>query len=149
MNDNEFKNVINNPHSYQQSSFSKTFLAPFISGILGCSLVLGTCFGVPSIKSKILSTNNTNNSVTTSTNASSNSGTINTDLVSLSNYSDTAVYAANKILPSIIPGSSILLEVVLILKTFSLIVSLSSDKYIQLFKDLLILALPSVPTSLL
>ncbi len=102
MNDNEFKNVINNPHSYQQSSFSKTFLAPFISGILGCSLVLGTCFGVPSIKSKILSTNNTNNSVTTSTNASSNSGTINTDLVSLSNYSDTAVYAANKILPSIV-----------------------------------------------
>ena len=99
MNDNEFKNVINNPKSHN-NSFGKTVAIPFISGILGCSLVLGTCFGVPSIKNKLFS--GTGSSVSTSTNASTNSGTVNTDLVSLSKYSDTAVYAANKILPSIV-----------------------------------------------
>lgn len=101
MNDNEFKNVISNPRSYHTNSFGKTIALPFISGVLGCSLVLGTCFGVPSIKEKIFSSN-TSNSVSTSTNTTQNAGTINTDLVSLSNYSDTAVYSANKILPSIV-----------------------------------------------
>ena len=100
MNDNEFKNVISNPGSYQKGSFGTTIGIPCISGILGCSLVLGTCFGVPEIKQKLFS--NTNKSVSTSTNTSLNTGTINTDLVSLTKYSDTAVYAANKILPSIV-----------------------------------------------
>ena len=63
MNDNEFKNVISNPGSYQKGSFGKTIGIPFTSGILGCSLVLGTCFGVPEIKQKLFS--NTNNSVST------------------------------------------------------------------------------------
>lgn len=100
MNDNEFKNVINNPKSYHTNSFGKTVVVPFLSGILGCSLVLGTCFGVPSVKSKLFPS--TEASVSTSTNSSTTSGTVNTDLVSLSNYSDTTVYAANKILPSIV-----------------------------------------------
>ena len=98
MNDNEFKNVITHPS--KNNSFGKNIAVPFISGVLGCSLVLGTCFGVPSIKNKLFS--GTGSSVSTSTNASTNSGTVNTDLVSLSKYSDTAVYAANKILPSIV-----------------------------------------------
>lgn len=100
MNDNEFKNVINSPTSSHNHSFGKSVALPFISGVLGCSLVLGTCLGVPSIKEKIFS--QPNSSVSTSTNAATNAGTINTDLVSLSKYSDTAVYAANKILPSIV-----------------------------------------------
>lgn len=100
MNDNEFKNVINYK-SKHNTSFARTVGIPFISGILGCSLVLGTCCGVPSIREKIIG--NTKSSVSTSADASSSSnGTINTNLVSLSNYSDTAVYAANKILPSIV-----------------------------------------------
>ncbi len=102
MNDNEFKNVITHPS--KNNSFGKNIAVPFISGVLGCSLVLGTCFGVPSIKQKLFS--GTGSSVSTSSGASAstseNSGTINTDLVSLSKYSDTAVYAANKILPSIV-----------------------------------------------
>lgn len=104
MNDNEFKNVINNQKSYNNNSFGKSIFVPFISGVLGCSLVLGTCFGVPSIKEKLFS--QSGNSATTTTNTSTstatNTGTINTDLVSLSKYSDTAVYSANKILPSIV-----------------------------------------------
>ena len=54
MNDNEFKNVITHPNN--NNSFGKNVAIPFISGVLGCSLVLGTCFGVPSIKQKIFST---------------------------------------------------------------------------------------------
>ena len=79
--------------------FANGFLLPFVSGVLGCTVVVGTCFGVPSIKNKLLgSTSNNSNSNT-------NSNNLNTGYVSqtsLSNYSDTSVYAANKILPSIV-----------------------------------------------
>ena len=54
MNENEFKNVINNQKSYHTNSFAKNIIVPFLSGVLGCSLVLGICFGVPSIKEKII-----------------------------------------------------------------------------------------------
>ena len=69
--------------------------------MIGCVVVIGTCFGVPSIRSKIL--NNSTSSIinnTSSSSSSSNSGYV--SQVNLSNYSDTAVYAANKILPSIV-----------------------------------------------
>ena len=64
--------------------------------MIGCVVVIGTCFGVPSIRSKIL--NNSTSSIinnTSSSSSSSNSGYV--SQVNLSNYSDTAVYAANKI----------------------------------------------------
>lgn len=81
------------------NGFGKTVLLPFFSGIVGCSVVIGTCFGVPSIKEKLIGENN--NSVQTSTPTSTATGTT-ANLVSLSNYSNTAVFAANKILPSIV-----------------------------------------------
>ena len=62
-------------------------------------LYFGTCFGVPSIRSKILNENPNiiNNSTSTNT---QNSGYV--SQTSLTNYSDTSIYAANKILPSIV-----------------------------------------------
>ena len=82
----------------QSNGFGKSVLVPFFSGIVGCSLVIGTCFGVPSIKEKLIGeTKTTNSTVQTST----ATGTT-TNLISLSNYSNTAVFAANKILPSIV-----------------------------------------------
>ena len=77
--------------------FGKGVLIPFVSGVLGCSVVIGTCFGIPSIRDNLLgkiidSSSNSSNTV--------NSGYV--TQTSLSNYSDTAVYAANKILPSIV-----------------------------------------------
>ncbi len=78
-------------------SFGKSVILPFFSGIVGCSVVIGTCFGVPSIKEKIIGENT--NYVQTSTPTAE--GTT-ANLVSLSNYSNTAVFAANKILPSIV-----------------------------------------------
>ena len=83
-----------------KSGFGKSVILPFCSGVIGCVVVIGTCFGVPSIRSKILSTNTTNIINNTSTSSSSNNGYV--SQVNLSNYSDTAVYAANKILPSIV-----------------------------------------------
>ncbi len=81
----------------KQNNFGKTVLIPFASGVVGCSLVLGTCFGIPSIKEKLIG----NQTSTVQTSTQTASGTT-TNLVSLSNFSNTAVFAANKILPSIV-----------------------------------------------
>ena len=81
----------------KSNGFGKSVLLPFFSGIVGCSLVIGTCFGVPSIKEKLVGRTSSNTTVQTST-----AGGTSTNLVSLSNYSNTAVFAANKILPSIV-----------------------------------------------
>lgn len=105
-NESNFK-AVTNPNTYktvyevekkpkEKSHFGKTILLPFFSGVIGASLVVGTCFGVPSIKNQLMGTNETQES----SQNSQVSGLV--DQVSLSNYSDTAVYAANKILPSIV-----------------------------------------------
>ena len=83
----------------KSNGFGKSVLLPFFSGIVGCSLVIGTCFGVPSIKEKLVGKNISNSTVQTSTSTAQGTST---NLVSLSNYSNTAVFAANKILPSIV-----------------------------------------------
>lgn len=82
-----------------KTGFGKTVILPFVSGVVGCSVVLGTCFGVPSIRAKLI--NNSSSNISTSNSSSTQSNGYVTQ-TSLSNYSDTAVYAANKILPSIV-----------------------------------------------
>lgn len=97
--------AVPNASSYRNYSTQKTksslgfgngFLLPFVSGALGCALVIGTCFGVPSIRNQILNESNTSSNFSTPQNQGYVTQT------SLTNYSDTAVYAANKILPSIV-----------------------------------------------
>ena len=106
MEENEYKfevisnNRTSNTNNKQSSGFGKTVLVPFFSGVVGCSVVLGTCFGVPSIKQKLLG-NDTVPTIQTSTSTSNGTGST-ANLISLSNYSNTAVFAANKILPSIV-----------------------------------------------
>ncbi len=105
MNENENENkfevisskLSNSNFKKNNNNFAKNVILPFFSGIVGCSVVIGTCFGVPSIKEKLIGSNNT---VQTSTKTTATGTTSN--LVSLSNYSNTAVFAANKILPSIV-----------------------------------------------
>ena len=108
VNRSSFKTV-SNPGNYKavyeindklknKSHFGRNVVLPFFSGILGCAVLLGTCFGIPSIREQIVGTINPSNS-SSSTNVQT-AGYV--DQVSLSNYSDTAVYAANKILPSIV-----------------------------------------------
>ena len=105
MEENEFRNVVNRNSNH---SFGKSVAVPFLSGVLGCSLVLGTCFGIPSVREKIIKENSSQNYIPAA--QSETAGVVNTNLVSLSNYSDTAVFAANKILPSIV-GISITYDV--------------------------------------
>ena len=102
-NKTNFKTVVtNNPYNAKKvknkSGFGKSVLLPFCSGVVGCAVVVGTCFGIPSIRSQILD----NNTSTINSNSSNNASSGYVSQVSLENYSDTAVYAANKILPSIV-----------------------------------------------
>ena len=87
--------------------FFKGVFVPFVSGILGTTLVLGLCIGVPPIKERItnyLKQNNILNSNISSTDIQSENTTTvsNTNLISIEDYSETSIYAANKVLPSIV-----------------------------------------------
>ncbi len=98
-NPSTYKAVYQNETKTKQTvGFGKGVLLPFFSGVIGCSVVLGTCFGVPSIRSKILNENS--NSISNSSTSGQSTGYV--TQTSLSNYSDTSIYAANKILPSIV-----------------------------------------------
>lgn len=88
-----------NKSSKSKSGFGKSVILPFISGVVGCSVVLGTCFGVPSIRTKLIG-NSTSSISTTNNNSTNSDGYV--QQINLNNYSNTAVYAANKILPSIV-----------------------------------------------
>ncbi len=84
-----------------QSNFGKNIAVPFLSGVLGAGLVLGTCFGVPEVRNNILgTTKQQNTTITTSTSASS--GNINTTQISLADYSGTGIAVAKKVQPSIV-----------------------------------------------
>ena len=93
---NNFNNYSTNSKRKSNNGFFKSVFVPFISGVLGCSVVIGTCFGVPAIKEKLIG----NGFSVQTSGPSSNLGTV--SQVNLANYSDTAVFAANKILPSIV-----------------------------------------------
>ena len=99
-NENEFNFSSNN--SFRKSSnkpsngsFGKSVIVPFISGIVGATLVVGTCFSVPSIKQKLFNSSGLRPIMSTSSNGETN-------LVSLSNYSDTSISVAEKVLPSVV-----------------------------------------------
>ncbi len=106
-NEKNFKTV-QNPNTYKKTvyqngdssksniGFGKAILLPFLSGVVGCGIVLGTCFGIPSVRSKLLGSTTMENTPSNTQNLGYVSQT------SLANYSDTSIYAANKILPSIV-----------------------------------------------
>ncbi len=101
--------TVQNPNTYKKNAFKsettpkakigfgKGVLLPFFCGIVGSTVVLGTCFGIPSIRSKLF---NENKTIINNSSNSESSGYV--SQTSLSNYSDTSVYAANKVLPSIV-----------------------------------------------
>jgi len=91
----------NRLHSVPNSKFGfgHTVFIPFICGLLGGLLILGVAFGIPAVKNKLIEVSGQENSQQTSSLLSSSG---NLEQVSLSNYSDTAIFAANKVLPSIV-----------------------------------------------
>jgi serine protease Do len=96
-NENEFnfspKSNFKKEHS--SGGFGKTVFVPFLSGIVGASLVVGTCFGIPSVKEKLIPTTQSANYTTSTSSTTSNA-------ISIANYSDTAISVAEKVLPSVV-----------------------------------------------
>ena len=100
-NENNFEFASQN--SFKKSSvkhtsggFGKSVFIPFISGILGASLVMGVCFGVPSIKQNLLS--GTHISLNTSSNTYDNTD----NQLDVTDYSNTSIAVAEKALPSVV-----------------------------------------------
>lgn len=100
--------TVQNPSNYKTTfetkdtnkskvGFGRGVFIPFISGILGGAILIGTCFGIPTIRDYLLGKSTIS---TSDSSKNSNNGYVDQNL--LSNYSDTSVYAANKILPSIV-----------------------------------------------
>ena len=110
MDNNEFFKTIDSKSSERKPriGFFKGIFVPFISGILGTTLVIGLCIHVPLVKEKLkdyVKVDNPATETSTTSNKDNNTDTTtvsNTNLVSLENYSDTSVFAANKVLPSIV-----------------------------------------------
>lgn len=112
MNDFEMSNKKSNDFygKRPKSTFGKNVVFPFISGILGATLVVGICFGVPSIKEKLISVEDT--LASTSPNNYENTQTVisqptvttsdNNVLTSLANYSNATATIAQKVQPSIV-----------------------------------------------
>ncbi len=97
-----FVKVENKPNKENNSKSNinkKNLCASFVCGIAGASIVMGTCFGVPSIR-KVLLKNEERKAIVS--NYAVSDGELNTSLISLEDYSNTAVGVANKILPSIV-----------------------------------------------
>ena len=76
----------------------KNVFVPFISGIIGASLIIGLCFGVPNVRESILNGKFPGNA----SSGTEDTSKINTTAMSLQGYSDTAMGVAEKVLPSIV-----------------------------------------------
>ena len=91
-----FEDNKNKKNNNNGNGFVKSVILPFTCGILGAGIVVGTCFGVPSIRNNILG-------MTASAMGEPDSSvSLNTQQISLLDYSDTAVGVAQKVLPSIV-----------------------------------------------
>ena len=101
VNSSEQKSKFNEPKvkkgkTKHNLNMGKTVVVPFVSGLLGATLVVTLCANVPSINSKLYGKSNTTIQTIKTT-----SGT-NTNYVSLSSINDTGVSVATKVLPSVV-----------------------------------------------
>ena len=53
-NQNEYSYYNNSEKKQSKVGFGKSVVLPFFSGVLGCSIVIGTCFGIPSIRNNLV-----------------------------------------------------------------------------------------------
>ena len=88
--------IYNSGKKEKKPSFLKNAFVPFCSSALGTFLVIGICFGMPNIRNKLLS-----NTIYTDTGLTITEGPV-SNTVSLTDYSNTAIAVANKVLPSIV-----------------------------------------------
>ena len=95
MDNNDFFRKFNYNNRSSKNSVLSTVLISFLSAIVGaiCAILIYT---------NISTTSNKTDLATETTQVSSNLNNLNLTQISLTNYSDTAIYAANKVLPSIV-----------------------------------------------
>lgn len=95
--------AINSHKEKVKVGFGKSVLMPFLCGALGTVIVIGTCFGVPTIREKFVPSNTKDQEAIIPNNTQETTVTsTNDNLVSLSNYSETGINVANKVRPSIV-----------------------------------------------
>ena len=99
-NENTFKSV--NIAKVPKNSFTKSIIVPFASGVIGASLVIGTCFGIPKIREKIIESSDISTQEQNSKSNVNTSNQINAKAISLEGYSETSMGVADKVLPSIV-----------------------------------------------
>lgn len=87
---------ISNKTKKSHFHFGSQIVLPFASGVVGAGVVLGVFFGIPNSKESLLNKNETN------TNKAESNSSFNTSLISLTNYSETGVGVAQKVLPSVV-----------------------------------------------
>ena len=56
--------TVGNSFQSEKGGFAKSIILPFVSGIVGATLVMGVCFSVPQIKNKIMGEIQTGNTTT-------------------------------------------------------------------------------------
>ena len=88
-----------NERNGRSSLNKKNMCASLVCGIAGASIVIGTCFGIPTIRKELLKNEDKRQIIS---NIGIPDGELNKNLISLEDYSSTAVGVANKILPSIV-----------------------------------------------
>ena len=82
-------------------SFVRNVALPFSSGIAGAALIVGLCVGVSPIR-ELLASNLSIQAPSTPVASATTVSNINTSQISLSDYSDTSVGVATKVLPSVV-----------------------------------------------
>ncbi len=119
----DYPNLDSTPkkHNY----FFKGFCIPFISGVVGASLVLGLCMYAPSLKDSD-SNDKEKSSQTGIEKIFTSQGAVNT-AIDISKYSDTSIAVASKVLPSVV-GIEVDFTVYSNFPTFSAATQSSSSK---------------------
>lgn len=89
-----YTNISSDKENKKNPTFLKNAFVPFVCSGLATVIVIGVCFGVPNIKNKIIGTSN-NNSLSITSGPAANK-------ISATDYSNTSIAVANKVLPSIV-----------------------------------------------
>lgn len=96
MGENDFVQKFNYSKNSNRKQIATTVVASFVSAVVGGACALGVYVGLNKEPAKVLETSKTNTgSIVETSNP-------NLSQVSLTNYSDTAIYAAQKALPSMV-----------------------------------------------
>ena len=103
-NENEFnyspENHFKKADTPKKNSVGKNVFVPFVSGIVGASLVVGVCFGVPQVRENLIG--NSNASVPTYSTIDKTETKNNNSSIPASDYSQIGSTVAAKVLPSIV-----------------------------------------------